>query len=191
MDLKIRKIAIYREEILIEGNKPVAGKCIVGAVMAVIKNPYAGSDFVEDLSPMIEVFSPKLGALLSERLIELIGGPIEAFGKGVIIGLAGEVEHGSGLIHHMKFADPIREVAKGTSPIPSAEKRAVCGSPIDLALKHKGDIKKRSHHISFEVRIPDAPLPDEIVVICAASTKGRPQARLSEADRPSSSHLKC
>lgn len=190
MELKIRKIATYMEEIFIEGDKPVNEKCIVGAVMAVFKNPYAGLGFVEDLSPMIDAFSPKLGDLLPKRVIALVGGEVETFGKGVIVGTAGEIEHGSGIIHNRKFADRIRDVAQGTSPVPSAEKRAVCGSPIDLALKHKTDIRKRSHHMSFEVRIPDAPLPDEIVVICVASTKGRPQARLTESDRLSSSAKK-
>lgn len=183
MEMKIRKIATYTEEILIEGDKPVKEKCIVGAVMAVIKNPYAGLGFVEDLSPMIDAFAPELGALLPKRIVEIVGGEVETFGKGVIVGTAGEIEHGSGIIHNRKFADRIRNVTQGTSPVPSAEKRAVCGSPIDLALKHKTDIRQRSHHMSFEVRIPDAPLPDEIVVICVASTKGRAQARLTESDR--------
>ncbi len=186
MDLKIRKIATYTEEILFEGDKPVKEKCVVGAVMAVISNPYAGQGFVEDLSPMFEAFAPQLGSFLPKKAAELVGREIEGFGKGVLVGTAGEIEHGSVLIHDPKFADPIRDVAKGTSPVPSAEKRAVCGSSIDLSLKHKNDIRKRSHHMSFEVRIPDAPLPDEMVVICAFSTKGRPQARLSEADRLSS-----
>lgn len=183
MELKIRKMATYREEILVAGDKSLKERCVIGAVMAVIKNPYAGQGFVEDLNPMIETFAPQLGSLLPKKAAELVGGEIEAFGKGVLVGIAGELEHGSGLIHNRRFADPIREIAKGSSPVPSAEKVGVCGSAIDVPLKHKDDIRKRSHHMTFEVRIPDAPLPDEMVVICTVSTKGRPQARLSEADR--------
>jgi hypothetical protein len=154
--------------------------------MAVIKNPYAGIGFVEDLSPMVDAFAPQLGKLLPPKAVELVGSEIEAFGKGVIVGTAGELEHGSGLIHNRNFSNRIRDIAKGSSSVPSAEKVGICGSTIDLALKHKDDPRRRTHHISFEVRIPDAPLPDEMVVICAVSTKGRPQARLSEADRASS-----
>jgi hypothetical protein len=183
MNLELRKIVTYVEEILIEGDEPVKEKCIIGAVMAVIKNPYAGCGFVEDLSPMIEAFAPKLGAILPNMVIRLIGEEAEAFGKGALIGTAGEIEHGSGIIHNRKFSDPLRNAVAGTSPVPSAEKRGVCGSSIDIALKHKADIRTRSHHMTFEVRIPDAPFPDEIVIICAASTKGRPHPRLKESDR--------
>lgn len=186
MELTIRKIAMYREEILIEGDRPVKDRCVIGVAMAVIKNPYAGKGFVEDLSPMLDSFAPQLGKLLPPKAAELVGSEIEAYGKGVIVGIAGELEHGSGLIHNRNFANRIRDVAKGSSPVPSAEKVGICGSTIDLALKHKDDLRRRSHHMSFEVRIRDAPLPDEMVVICAVSTKGRPQARLSEADRASS-----
>ena len=180
MELKIRKIVTYTEEILIEGEKQVKDKCVIGAAMAVIKNPYAGQSFVENLSPMIDAFAPKLGTLLGKKVVELVGGEIEAYGKGALVGAAGEIEHGSGLIHTLKFGNPFRDAAKGTTLLPSAEKRGACGSSIDIAMKHKTDATKRSHHMTFEVTIPDAPFPDEIVIICAASTKGRPHARIGE-----------
>jgi hypothetical protein len=180
MDLKIRKIATYLEETLIEGEKPVKEKCVIGAAMAVIKNPYAGCGFVEDLTPMTETFAPKL-TILHQKVVELVSDEVEAFGKGVLVGTAGEIEHGCGLVHNRKFTDPFREATKGTSRLPSVEKRGVCGSSIDIPLKHKTDTTRRSHHMTFEVRIPDAPFPDEIVVICAVSTKGRPHARIPPA----------
>ena len=181
MELKIRKIVTYTEEILIEGDKPLRERCLMGAAMAVIKNPYAGRGFVEDLLPEVDAFSPKLAALLGKKAVELVGGEVEAYGKGALVGTAGELEHGSALIHTLKFGNPFRwDACKGTTPLPSAEKRAVCGSSIDIALKHKMDAGIRSHHMSFEVRIPDAPLPDEIVIICAVSTKGRPHPRLGD-----------
>ena len=183
MDLKIRKIVTYTEEIFIEGDKPVKERCVIGAAMAVIKNPYAGRGFVEDLSPMIEAFSPKLSTLLVKKVVDLIGGEVEAYGKGALVGTAGEIEHGSGIIHTRKFGNPFRDAVEGKSSLPSAEKRGVCGSSIDMALKHKIDNKTRSHHMSFEVRIPDAPFPDEIVIICAASTKGRPHPRIGDLNK--------
>jgi hypothetical protein len=181
MEPKIRKIVTYSEEILIEGDKPVNERCLIGAAMAVIKNPYLGRGFVKDLLPEVDAFSPKLGALLGKKAIELVGGEVEAYGKGALVGTAGELEHGSALIHTLKFGNPFRwEACKGKTPLPSAEKRGVCGSSIDVALKHKMDPRIRSHHMSFEVRVPDAPLPEEIVIIAAVSTKGRPHARLGD-----------
>jgi hypothetical protein len=50
---------------------------------------------------------------------------------------------------------------------------------LDIPLKHKTDHTVRSHHQTFEVRIPDAPAPDEIVVWVALATSGRPHARLA------------
>ena len=45
----------------------------------------------------------------------------------------------------------------------------------DIPLKHITDATIRSHHQTVEVRIADAPHPDEIVVALAAAAQGRPQ----------------
>lgn len=180
MELKIRKIVDLVEETLLEADRAVARPVKIAAAMAVIKNPYAGR-YVQDLSPMIDSFAPKLGELLGKRCIALLGGDeVEAFGKGALVGSAGEVEHASGLIHTLKFGNPFRQAAKGTALLPAAEKRGGVGSSIDLALKHKIDPNIRSHHMTFEVRIPDAPFPDEIVIICAVANSGRPHPRIGD-----------
>ena len=54
------------------------------------------------------------------------------------------------------------------------------GASLDLAIKHKTDLSIRSHHMSWEVRIPDAPAPDEIVVWVVLASGGRPHARLKD-----------
>lgn len=177
MELQIRKIVDVVEEVFVEGEKKASRPVKVAATMAVIKNPYAGR-FVEDLFPMINAFSPELGTLLGNRCVALLGGHVEAYGKGALVGSEGEVEHGSGIIHTLKFGDPFREAAKGTALLPSAEKRGGVGASLDLALKHKTDPKQRTHHMTFEVRIPDAPRADEIVIVCAASDNGRAHPRI-------------
>lgn len=176
MELAIRKLVTVVEEVLADGGRPVAQPVKVAVAMAVIRNPYAGQ-FVADLMPMVNAFAPALGELLGQRAVAALGLPVEAYGKGALVGLAGEVEHGSALIHTLRFGDPFRAAAGGTTLLPSAEKVGPAGASLDLALKHKLDQKIRSHHQTFEVRIPDAPRPDEIVIACAVASSGRPHPR--------------
>lgn len=177
MELQIRKLLTTTEEWLQEGGREPKYRTRLAAAMAVITNPYAGR-YVEDLSPMIDTIAPKLGEMLSERVVDLLDGTVEAYGKGALVGADGELEHGSAIIHTLKFGNPFRDLAKATSLLPSAEKRGGVGATLDLALKHIDDHAVRSHHWTFEVRVPDAPRADEIVVICVGATGPRPQARI-------------
>jgi len=54
--------------------------------MAVIKNPWAGRGFVEDLSPEIRDCAPDLGALLTDMVLDAAGGGdmVEGYGKSAI-----------------------------------------------------------------------------------------------------------
>ena len=177
VELQIRKILTTTEEWLQEGGRTPKHPTKLAAAMAVIANPYAGQ-YVEDLSPMIDAIAPKLGELLGARVVDLLDGTIESFGKGALVGEDGELEHGSAIIHTLKFGNPFRDLAKATSLLPSAEKRGGVGATLDLALKHIDDHAVRSHHWTFEVRVPDAPRADEIVVVCVGATGPRPQARI-------------
>ena len=64
-----------------------------GSATAVLRNPYAGR-YVADIQPMMEALKP-LGREMAARLVEALGGAgrIEAYGKGALVGLAGELEH--------------------------------------------------------------------------------------------------
>ena len=104
---------------------------------------------------------------------------VEAFGKAALVGIGGEVEHGSAIIHNLKFGNQFRDACGGTELLPAAEKVGLAGTSIDMALKHKLDAKTRSHHQTVTFQIPDAPLPREIVIACAAANQGRPLARLA------------
>ncbi len=176
---RTRKIVCVVEDVLVEGGREVEAPVRVVAAGAVVENLLAGG-FVEDLEPLIEAYCEPLGALLTTRALELLGGEVEGYGKGALVGLDGEIEHGSAIIHNLRFGNRVRDPVEGTSLLPSAEKRGVAGSPLDLAIKHKTDHRVRSHHQTFEVRIPDAPRPDEIVIWVALASSGRPQSRLGE-----------
>lgn len=173
----IRKLVTLVEDVQIEGGRPVEPATRIVAAGAVIANPLAGR-FVEDLEPLIDVYCEPLGELLTSRALELLGGPAEGYGKGALVGLDGDVEHGSAIIHNLRFGNKVRDPVSGTTLLPAAEKRAAAGATLDLAIKHITDQTVRSHHQTFEVRIPDAPRADEIVIWVVLAASGRPHARL-------------
>jgi hypothetical protein len=177
--MNVRKIITYTEDVHTEGGRSVDPIARTAVVLAVIENPWAGEGFVADLLPRIDEVAPQLGELLAPRVVEALGAPVEAYGKAAIVGLDGEVEHGSALIHTLKFGDHFRKAAHATTLLPAVEKRAVAGGAFDIPLKHITDATIRSHHQSIEVRVPDGPRADEIVIGLAASAQGRPQARLA------------
>ena len=175
----LRKVVTVVEDVHHEGGRPVDPPVRIAAAGAVVANPFAGQ-YVEDLEPLIEEYCEPLGTLLTERALELLGREAEGYGKGALVGLDGEIEHGSAIIHNLRFGNRVREPVDGTSLLPAAEKRGAAGAPLDIAIKHKHDHSVRSHHQTFEVRIPDAPRADEIVIWVALATSGRPQSRLRE-----------
>lgn len=177
--MNIRKIVTVIDEIHTEGGRPVDPAARVAVVAAVIDNPWAGEGFIEDLGPGIDAHASDLGKLLAPAVLEALGAPAEAYGKAAIVGLDGEIEHGSGLIHTLKFGNHFRDAASATTLLPAVEKRGPAGVLLDIQLKHITDATIRSHHQSFEVRIPDAPHPGEIVIALAAAAQGRPQQRLA------------
>ncbi|MEV8118044.1 amino acid synthesis family protein [Streptomyces xiamenensis] len=177
--MNVRKIVTVVEEIRTEGGREVAIPARIAVVAAVIANPWAGRGFVEDLAPGIDAHASDLGALLAPAVLEALDAPAEAYGKAAIVGLDGEIEHGSALIHTLKFGDHFRKAADATTLLPAVEKRGPAGVLFDIPLKHITDATIRSHHQSVEVRISDAPHPGEIVVALAAAAQGRPQQRLA------------
>ncbi|WP_159612798.1 amino acid synthesis family protein [Glutamicibacter sp. JC586] len=177
--MNYRKLVTTVEEIATEGGREVDPVARVAIVAAVIDNPWAGQGFVENLNPGIDSVASELGALLAPRVIEALGAPLEAYGKAAIVGLDGEIEHGSALIHTLKFGNHFRDAAKATTLLPAVEKRGPAGVQFDIPLKHFTDATIRSHHQSVEVKIADAPHAGEILIALAGATRGRPQERLA------------
>jgi hypothetical protein len=146
------------------------------AVIAVVKNPYAGA-FKSDLSEMINA-SSELGEKLAELAVEAMGPhPVESYGKGGIVGTAGEQEHANALLTSV-FAEPLRSAIGGKAWIASFTKVAPAGVPIDVPLAYKDALYVRSHYDGMTVSIPEGPLPDEIAVIFCLANRGRLAARV-------------
>ncbi|MGO2037287.1 MAG: amino acid synthesis family protein [Brevibacterium sp.] len=177
--MKIRKLTTVVEEVLAEGGRKTDPVITIAAVAAVIENPWHGQGFVDDLGPGIEATASALGAELAPRVMTALGGSLEAYGKAAIVGLDGEIEHGSALIHTLKFGNHFRDAAQASTLLPAVEKRGEAGAVFDIPLKHFTDATIRSHHQTFEWRVADAPHADEILIALAGSTGGRPQQRLA------------
>ena len=178
----IRKIVYYQEETLLENGQEPAVPAVRAAVAAVLANPWAGSGPSADLAPGSESVAPQLARVLSDRLIEGLGGAerIEAFGKAAIVGTAGEIEHGAALIHTPFFGNLVREFLEGSSILCFADDRADAGQPLVIPMWHKTAAATRSHYQTITTRIGDGPRADEIVIAAAASTGPRPHPRIGD-----------
>ncbi|MEQ9487751.1 MAG: amino acid synthesis family protein [Alphaproteobacteria bacterium] len=181
MKPEIRKIVTFEEETLIEGFKAADRPWRLFAVAAVVKNPWAGR-FVEDLKPEIQAYGPVLGSLLTERIVDLAGGgdAIEAYGKAAVAGLDGEIEHASGLIHTLRFGNYFREAVGAKSYLSFTNTRGPANAPVMVPLMDKNDAGRRSHYLTIQFAIPDAPRADEIVVVLGGATGGRPHHRIGD-----------
>lgn len=179
MDIQVRKIIRHVEMTGLENGRALDREHRVAFAGAVIANPYP-REYVEDLVTLADELGEEIGRLVGPPCVELLGDEVEAFGKAALVGIDGEVEHGSALIHNLRFGNVFREAAGGTELLPAAEKVGLPGAPIDIPLKHKLDAKTRSHHQTVTFQVADAPRPREILVICAAANSGRPLARLAE-----------
>jgi hypothetical protein len=182
MDAKVRKIVTYQEETLIEGGRAAPRPLQLFGIAAVVANPWAGRGFVEDLKPEIHAVAPVLGELLTARILELAGSgdAVEAYGKAAVVGTAGEVEHASALIHTLRFGNHYRKAVGAKSYLSFTNTRGGPDCPIVIPLMHKQDEGMRSHYLTVQFSILDAPAPDEIVVALGASIGGRPHHRIGD-----------
>ena len=162
-DFPIRKTAVIVEDIFHDGGPPTEVPRRRAAALAVVKNPFAGR-YVEELQGAMEDLKP-LGLRLTDRLIEALGGDIKAidgYGKGAIVGSAGELEHGA--LWHVPGGYAMRErLGEAKAIVPSAKKVGGFGARIDVPIGHIDAAYVRSHFDAMEVGVPDGPRPDEIV----------------------------
>ena len=176
---QIRTIYTILEETCMDGVRTLDIPTRKAACAVVFKNPYAGA-FQEDLSLLCD-WSESLGEILTQKAVAALGikpDQVESYGKAAISGLAGEREHCAALMHPA-LGKPIRaNVGGGKALLPSAKKLGGPGCAIDLPLGHKDAAYVRSHFDAMEVRIPDAPDADELVLIVGVTDSGRPLPRV-------------
>ncbi|MBC7608412.1 MAG: amino acid synthesis family protein [Polaromonas sp.] len=201
--IEIRRIFTHVEQIQHEFGPVAKVPLLRGAIGAVLTNPFAGR-YVPDILPMMDALQG-VGIDLAERLRTAMDVPaerIEGYGKGAIVGAAGELEHGA-LWHvpggyamrellgwkgdrnayakgeaEVKKAPAENQTANALSIVPSTKKVGGPGTALDVPLTHINASYVRSHFDAIEVRVPGAPMADEIVFILAMSTGPRIHARV-------------
>jgi hypothetical protein len=203
--IEIRRVFTHVEDIHHEFGPAPALPLRRGAIGVVMTNPFAGR-YVQDIVPMMDALQP-VGIDMAQRLRAAMDVPaerIESYGKGAIIGAAGELEHGA--VWHVPGGYAMRELlgwkgdrnayAAGKSSaapvatsagaqtgnalalVPSTKKVGGPGSALDVPMTHINASYVRSHFDAIEVRVPGAPRADEIVFILAMSTGARVHARV-------------
>ncbi|MET3578083.1 hypothetical protein ABID19_001100 [Mesorhizobium robiniae] len=174
----VRKFLVQVEEIFHEGGPPATRPLKRGAIVAIIANPFAGR-YVEEITGFMDDLKP-LGLDMARRLIDAIGdgaSAIEGYGKGAIVGAAGELEHGA--LWHNPGGYAMRELlGNARAIVPSTKKVGGPGTRIDIPITHINASYVRSHFDAIEVGITDAPRADEMAVILAMTTGARVHARV-------------
>ncbi|SLN25537.1 hypothetical protein TRL7639_00891 [Falsiruegeria litorea R37] len=175
-DVILRKTIASYEEIFHEGGPAPETPQRRAAVLAIIKNPFAGryeadiQGFMEDLKP--------LGLQMAQKLLDILGGPenIEGYGKGSLVGEGGELEHGA--LWHAPGGYAMRQLLGNANAIvPSSKKVGGVGARLDVPITHINASYVRSHFDSMEVGSNDAPRGDELAFALVMSTGPRIHSR--------------
>ncbi len=177
-EVSLRKRVIIVEEVLHEGGPPPQQPLLRGAALAVIRNPFAGR-YVEDIAGFMEDLNP-LGVEMARSLLKALGNDplrIQGYGKGAIVGSAGELEHGA--LWHVPGGYAMREIlGEAKAIVPSAKKVGSPGARLDVPVTHINASYVRSHFDAMEVGINDAPRADELLLALVMTTGSRIHARV-------------
>lgn len=178
MRVTIRRLQVFRDVLYSEAGAAAPQPITRAVALVAIANPFA-SEHVEDLSPLFDA-----GAEIAEKvmpdLVALLPGKAVTYGKGAIVGVNGDMEHG-GALCHPKMGKPMRAaLGGGEAVIPSNVKVAAAGAMLDLPLGHKDNPWSFDHFDTISVGLADAPRPDEIVVIIGIADGGRVNPRVGK-----------
>ena len=174
----VRKFVQFEEEIHAESGLPVSPpltRVVVGAVAA---NPLAGEPAPTDIAPLVTL-SEALGEQLTTRALDRIGDPagIRAYGKAALIGTSGDPEHGAALIHPRLGMAMRATLRRGRVLIPGNAKIGPAGTSIDLVVGPLEATWDLDAVDTITVAVPDAPRPDELLLLIGYTTGERPNAR--------------
>ncbi|MBW4023057.1 MAG: amino acid synthesis family protein [Proteobacteria bacterium] len=177
-EIELRKRLLIVEEIFHEGGPVAAVPLRRAAAISVIANPFAGR-YVEEISPFMKTLEP-LGVEMAQALVRALGGDaavVQGYGKGAIVGAAGELEHGA--LWHVPGGYAMRAVLGDAKAIvPSAKKVGGPGTRLDVPVTHINASYVRSHFDAMEVGVPDGPRADEMALALVMTTGARVHARV-------------
>ena len=176
-DFTLRKTLISIEEIHHEHGPAPAQPRLRAAVLALVKNPFAGT-YQDDLQSAMDDLKP-LGLKMTDMLVDAMGGldGIDGYGKAALAGEAGELEHTA--LWHVPGGYAMRErLGEAKAIVPSAMKVGGPGTRIDVPLGHINAAYVRSHFDAMEVGVPDGPRADELLFALAMSRGPRIHNRM-------------
>lgn len=177
--MQLRRTVIVKDVVITD---PFGRACMPITRLAgagVVSNPFAGK-YVADISPLFDI-GGTLGERLMAEIVAMMPGAPVSYGKAALVGVNGEMEHGAATVHP-KLGKPMRAaLGGGKALIPSNVKLGAAGATIDVPLGHKDEAWSFDHFDTMTIAIPDAPLPDEIVVILAVADGGRVNPRVGSA----------
>lgn len=178
MQADVRRQIVTVEQIWHEKGPRLAKPVRRGWAGFVIVNPFSGR-FAEDMIGFMEGLEPLAYQLGVDLLKALDATPkdIESYGKGAIVGVAGEMEHGA-IWHNPGGAGIRRAIGGGAAGVSGSMKVGPAGTTLDLSIGNVDAGNVRSHYDSISVNAGDAPRPDELVYIVALATGGRAHPRL-------------
>jgi hypothetical protein len=176
--VEVRKRVTIVEEILHEGGPVAVNPLRRAAALVVIRNPFAGK-YVEEIAGFMDDLKP-LGLEMAKSLVAALGGHakrVEGYGKGAIVGAAGELEHGA--LWHVPGGYGMREILGNAKAIVASTKKVGGpGTRLDVPVTHINASYVRSHFDAMEVGIADAPRADELLLALVMTTGPRVHARV-------------
>lgn len=173
-----RRTLVVQEDVHAEGGRALTRPLRRIAVVALVENPLAGR-YVEDLSALFALGRLAGEALARQGLAVLGGAPAESYGKAVVVGLAGELEHAAAILH-VGFVPALRQVLPSRSLMPASKRVGPPGAEITIPLGHLADAWSPAHWDAMHLAIPDGPRADELAIILALATGGRPHYRVGD-----------
>lgn len=180
MPAEIRRTILNIQTTHEEGGKTVEIPTKLISAMVIIKNPWFGRGFVEDLSPEVKDIGPEIGQLLTNMILEVTGDKLEGYGKASVVGSGGEIEHAQALTHSLWFGNKYRDAVNAKSYLAFSNTRGAMGCPLMIPLMDKDDGGRRSHYQTIHLNVTDAPAEDEIIVALGASIGGHPHHRIGD-----------
>jgi Amino acid synthesis len=176
--VEIRRLLVTKDVVYSEAGKKAPRPITRAIAIAVIRNPLAGRH-AEDLSPLFDI-GAQFAQLVMPQLVALLPNKAESYGKGAIVGVDGDLEHAAALCHP-KMGKPMRAaLGGGEALIPSTQRVAAAGATLDLPLGHKDNPWSFDHFETVTVGVPDAPRPQEIVVVIGIADGGRVNPRVGK-----------
>ena len=180
MTVEIRRTLLHVQNTLVEEGRAVEPATKLVAALAIIKNPWFGMGYVENLRPAIIESGPVVGKLLTEMILDVTGDALEGYGKASVVGMGGSLEHAQALTHTLFFGNQLRDAVNAKSYLAFTNTRGAAGCAMMIPLMDKNDGGRRSHYQTIHLNVPDAPADDEVIIAFGASVGGHPHHRIGD-----------